>query len=258
MKRIFTLIITLLLTLTLISCDDSISNNFTTKSDSNGSKKSNKEAQETTEAIIYHTIAFETNGGTNIRSEKTDEIRSAPTTTKDGYVFDGWYLDKSLTSAVIFPLQVKQDMTIYAKWVQIESQINCTGCKIKWDSDYSEAKYYDVTPSGFDTERLQQLGYRKIIVTVYYNVKYEKDYNILWDIGYAGSPKYEISLTNSDDIGQFEEDLSTSTSYRTRTISQQIMISNIGNDKLTLKVSTNNIQNIIYFDNIIVTYQCSK
>ena len=253
MKRFLIFVITLLLSFSLISCDDTTNNTF--NSSSNSSKKNSKD---TYESIIYNTIHFETNGGTGVKSKETDEIKTAPTTTKDGYVFDGWYLDKSLTSAVIFPLQVKQDMTIYAKWVQIENSINYTGCKIKWDSDYSSAIYYDVTPSGFDTERLQQLGYRKITVTVNYDVKYVKDYNVLLDIGYAGSPKYEISLTNSDDLGKFEEDLNTTTSYKTRTISQQILISNIGNDKLTLKVSTNNIQNIIYFDNIIVTYQCSN
>ena len=105
---------------------------------------------------------------------------------------------------------------------------------------------------------MQELGYRKIDIKVTYDVYYEKDYDILWDIGYAGSPKYEISLYHSNNTGTFYKDQSTNKTAKTRTIEGSILISDIGNDTMKLSFSTNNIQNIIYFENIVVKYECVK
>ena len=46
-----------------------------------------------------------------------------------------------------------------------------------------------------------------------------KDYNVLFDIGYAGSPKYEFSIYNTDLVGYFEENLSTTKTAQKQTYS---------------------------------------
>lgn len=68
-----------------------------------------------------YTINFETNGGTSIESISIDENNifslDSISTTKQGYVFDGWYIDQSLET--LFNERVSQDLTLYAKWLEI-------------------------------------------------------------------------------------------------------------------------------------------
>ena len=61
-------------------------------------------------------VTFETNGGTSIVSYKTIEVKSAPTTTQNGYAFVAWYTDSNFTNEVTFPYAVTSDTTFYAKW----------------------------------------------------------------------------------------------------------------------------------------------
>ena len=116
------------------------------------------------------------------------------------------------------------------------------------------ASYY-ITPNGFDMDELEKKGYN-MRITVTYDVYYKKDWSV--GLGYLGSPKYEISLVNSDGMGKIDKDMSTSTSSQTRTFSVSASIADLKNTRLVLTFSTDNIQNIIYFRNITVDYQCFK
>lgn len=258
-KRILTLLFVIIIPFSIFGCDDDIPKISNKKNNNKSEEKENYKSEIEVEAQIYYTVSYQTNGGSNIRSEeylKNGYLTKAPTTTKTGHIFDGWFLDSTLKTPVVFPLQITNDMTLYARWLKIEDTAQCKDCYIKLDSDYQSSSYYQITPSGFDINRLQELGYRKIKISVSYDFFYVKDYNALWDIGYAGSPRYEISLYNSDKLGDFQKDKSTGTSPSTRTINTEIPLSSISSDKITLEFSTNNIQNIIHFQNIIVTYQC--
>lgn len=66
-------------------------------------------------------INFETNGGTPINTIMLDEgdtlLLDAVTTTKQGYVFDGWYTDQLFEQS--FDQVVTSDITLYAKWLEI-------------------------------------------------------------------------------------------------------------------------------------------
>ena len=106
-------------------------------------------------------------------------------------------------------------------------------------------------------DRLDALGY-KMTITVSYDVRYKKDYDVLFDVGYAGAPKYEAYLLNSDNAGDWGENLTTTLQAKTKTLSYTSSIANIKNDKFILTFSTDNIQNTIYFENIVVTYKCHK
>ena len=47
---------------------------------------------------------------------------------------------------------------------------------------------YDITPTGFDYDKLEKSGYR-IKIKVTYDVYYKKDYDVPFDVGYASLPK---------------------------------------------------------------------
>jgi len=66
------------------------------------------------------TVTWYTNGGTEIASVKAKygSLIAQPTDpTKEGYVFDGWYLDRDATFSWDFSSDTVQDsMTLFAKW----------------------------------------------------------------------------------------------------------------------------------------------
>lgn len=70
--------------------------------------------------VAHYTITYETNGGSRISPEsyasgKTAELTKVP--TKEGYIFEGWYLDEALTEKVT-ELKMTKSVTLYAKWVE--------------------------------------------------------------------------------------------------------------------------------------------
>lgn len=139
--------------------------------------------------------------------------------------------------------------------LKLEDTLHCADCSIKFSSDKNAGASYYITPEGFEWDKLEENGY-KMRVTVSYKVYYEKDWSL--GFGYAGSPKYEISVVNADGMGKLEKDLSTTTSSQIRTLSFTSRIVDIKDTKLILTFSTDNIQNIIYFKNITVDYECYR
>ena len=69
-----------------------------------------------------HTLTFETNGGSAI-DPVTVRHGNAVAKPKDpvngGYIFDGWYTDKTYRTPYNFATVLTQDTTIYAKWFLI-------------------------------------------------------------------------------------------------------------------------------------------
>jgi len=210
-------------------------------------------------SIIPYTVTFNTNGGTKIESIKTTKIEESPVTKRTNYIFDGWYLDNQFINLVIFPLKVENDITLYAKWVKSFDQIRCKNSEIEFlDSDYSSSLSYNITPNQFNYDRLSELGYEYIQMVVEYNVYYKKDYNIPFDIGYAGLPKYELYITNSQLLGFSEENLKTTKESTYNKYTYTLKFSDLINLKYTLTFSTDNVQNVIYFESIIVSYYVIK
>ena len=140
--------------------------------------------------------------------------------------------------------------------LKLEDERRCENCSIKFmDSDYNASATYYITPSGFELDKLDVKGYR-MQITVSYTVYYKK--NMLIDIGYLGSPKYELTILNSDGLGKQQTDLTTSKTEQTRSLTVTSAMADLKDQRLTLTFSTDNIQNVIYFKNIVVTYQCIK
>ena len=151
----------------------------------------------------------------------------------------------------------RQEIADVVNPIKLDGTLQCKNCSIKFLDDISPAVIYTITPAGFDMDELNVRGY-VMNITVSYEVYYRKDYDVLWDIGYAGSPKYEVFLLTDELMGTAKENLSTSTSATKRTIGGNFRIIDLQNTRLTLTFSTDNIQNIIYFKNIIVEYHCFK
>lgn len=69
-----------------------------------------------------YTVTFETNGGTKIETQKIkngDEIEEPEEPTKDGYIFEGWYVDGKEYD---FTEPISKDTKIVAKWKKIEKE----------------------------------------------------------------------------------------------------------------------------------------
>ena len=65
-----------------------------------------------------HTVTFNANGGTEVSSIKTGVLQEIPFTEKENYEFAGWHENSSLSGEKItVPYTVKQDITLYAKWL---------------------------------------------------------------------------------------------------------------------------------------------
>ncbi len=63
-----------------------------------------------------YTVIFEVDHGTPIAPITTSRIDEAPQTTRDGYTFAGWYKDGGFVKKAVFPYEVTEDQTLYAKW----------------------------------------------------------------------------------------------------------------------------------------------
>ena len=65
-------------------------------------------------------ISFETNGGTvidTINVNYGDNAEKPVSPSREGYIFAGWFLDSELTKTFNFGTVIREDYTLYAKWV---------------------------------------------------------------------------------------------------------------------------------------------
>ena len=69
-----------------------------------------------------YTVIFEVDHGTPIAPITTSRIDEEPQTTRDGYTFAGWYKDGGFVKKAVFPYEVTEDQTLYAKWTQSGSE----------------------------------------------------------------------------------------------------------------------------------------
>ena len=70
------------------------------------------------EEIQTFTVKTVVNGTTTTQTVNSGEPLTLATPSLDGYVFEGWFKDAEFTIPVTFPLVVKEDITLYAKFIQ--------------------------------------------------------------------------------------------------------------------------------------------
>lgn len=110
---------------------------------SNGSSGSGSSGAEAS-----YDITFETNGGSKLDSIKVNKnsILSEPKApVKDGYIFDGWCIDKELTMAYDFTANVTKNITLYAKWTEKTSEPDkpVSPDVQKWENPFTDVNIGD-------------------------------------------------------------------------------------------------------------------
>ena len=204
-----------------------------------------------------YTVKFESNGGSAVADVETNKLTEAPVSTKEGQFFCGWYKDADLKTAVSYPFSVKNDMTLYAKWTNSTESIDCPDSSVQFsvDGSYSYEATYLAVPTTIDLEALAEQGYF-IKIDATYDVYYEKDFDVPFDIGYFGAPDHHTYIIDPDNNGASNESLPTSTTPTTETISHVVSANQLLNDNYYLKLTTKNTQNIVHFTNVKITFTC--
>lgn len=192
------------------------------------------------------------------------EFFSAPTSVDALFIFTEIFMKKFLTIilSITFIFTTLFACTPTTKEGSIIQEVlsplklddsrHCTNTTIK-----ASASTYVITPAGFDLEELNKRNY-KMRINVTYDVYYTKDWDVLWDIGYLGAPKYEVFILDDDLIGKIDENITAPSNSKTKTITYSTDIVNLIGSKIYLTFSSDNIQNKIHFKNISVTYSCYK
>lgn len=81
---------------------------------------------------VYHTVTFVDPSGASadqsfqVEDGKTVDESSVKDPTRDGYTFVSWYTSTEYTTEFEFDTPIKEDMTVYAKWVEDEEPTDPT------------------------------------------------------------------------------------------------------------------------------------
>ena len=70
---------------------------------------------------VTYTVTFNTNGGSNIENvtvNENEKVEKPEDPTKEGYIFENWYEDETLTTIFDFNKEIKDNLTLYAGWNQ--------------------------------------------------------------------------------------------------------------------------------------------
>lgn len=71
-----------------------------------------------------YTITFDVDGGSPvdpITAEYNNRVYAPADPVKDGFVFDGWYADEALTIRYEFNFMPKENITVYASWIDVST-----------------------------------------------------------------------------------------------------------------------------------------
>ncbi len=112
----------------------------------------------------YHTVTFDSNGGTLIEAIKVkenDKVKKPENPTKDGYIFAGWYLEDKLFD---FDTKITKDITLKAHWDSDGIKINLTNISLV----VGEGKKIEISslPDGLNISDLIYTSSDESIVTV--------------------------------------------------------------------------------------------
>ena len=84
-----------------------------------------------TQAPKEYVVTFESEGGTPVASVTVTEgqkVKQPTAPTKDGYYFGGWWTKTAkgnYKARYIFSKQVKEDLTLYARWYTTNYYMPC-------------------------------------------------------------------------------------------------------------------------------------
>jgi uncharacterized repeat protein (TIGR02543 family) len=106
----------------------------------------------------YYSIAFETDGGSEVLSisgvAKGSKINKPDDPAKPGYAFDGWYKDKQYKATWNLATDVVTGpTTLYAKWINTPpNNVALNSCEYNAETSCLEISY--ILPDDIDLDRL--------------------------------------------------------------------------------------------------------
>ena len=156
-------------------------------------KKEEVLVKEDNKETVYYTLTFNTNGGEEIEKQvlTNNDVTTTVIPTKESWIFDGWFTDSELTEPFIFGGVLKEDTTIYAKWVKYVKFVNEDFC-IK-------------TITAREDEIIALPTDRDLIGVI------EEDFILNWF--YVKEDFNKIYITNSTKLSDLDEDSDTVTLY---------------------------------------------
>jgi len=92
--------------------------------------RDNANAIDTTNKVAVYTVTFDTRGGSAVEAMQItsgQKIDNEPIPSKTDYRFLGWYTDIGYTNLFDFQTEIENDLTLYAKWVEIYT-VNFESC----------------------------------------------------------------------------------------------------------------------------------
>lgn len=112
-----------------------------------GSVTVDPDIPETPQTNGTYTVAFNSNGGTDVSAQSVTANckASAPNAPeREGYMFCGWYKESSLNTLYDFNQTVATNLTLHAKWAQVDSKIK----KVKGYNESLAVVFSENNPAG--------------------------------------------------------------------------------------------------------------
>lgn len=83
--------------------------------------KKKDEVDWTPDQDTYYVITFDSMGGSAVPSARLKSGSQVPLTTpaREGYTFDGWYMERETAMTKVTSLVAERDLTLYAHWIEI-------------------------------------------------------------------------------------------------------------------------------------------
>ena len=72
--------------------------------------------------VDYATITYDSKGGNEVASQKSYDVKYI-IPTKTNSLFAGWYLDEEYTTEFKFDQVIEDDITLYAKWIDVDCDV---------------------------------------------------------------------------------------------------------------------------------------
>lgn len=168
-------------------------------------------------------LKFDVDGGvaiTDVTAEKGEEI-TLPTPTKEGYKFEGWYLNDKFEGAPVTSIVAKSNVTYYAKWSQLcVITLDVNGGSLSTTTVYAEtgANVYDAvkgyvpTKAGLtfgawfngdkELNKNTKITAAGLTLVAQYKVEYTVEIFVQGIDNDEYTKSEELSYTSSDYVGQ--------------------------------------------------------
>ena len=163
---------------------------------------------------------------------------------------------KKILVLVLSAVMIFSAVSCGSSELQTDSTVSCENFSIKFSTSTDATRTFEVAPQDLDWDALAAEGYKSVRVTVRYSVRFEKQWNI--GLGYMGAPKYDVSILNSDGVGESRTALDTDTEAKSKGMSRTMTLEEVAGKEITLTFATTNLQNLISFEDITVEYTVKK